>query len=362
MPVELDTTIQNLITGAGGGAALAAVIAVGMTAFRQLGLKYVETKLIEPVRHRFATELADHQAALQQQMGEALKRLEADLARQKKDDDNIETLERAERPVLEEAGRVIRRIEEVTRGLFKDMYAEPWDSSKLKIDDINGNKKVTATYRLMRLFGAYRLYLQLSPSGIPASERLSLKWYFDKKIDPIFASGKMLGDYVMLRDTMMEVSDGMLNKSAKWDAVSLISFSEWIALCKDGDDIIGMVSKRIADLFSKPSIRLALLGVFLIDLRQDVRRNLEHESLRDFLLSWIHAHTPPNSLSIWGKTRNGRTDLDEMDLPGDRRPRNTRSPHFSQTNSVDYPISAKSFGVGYSEDRRLLTVTRSRWR
>jgi hypothetical protein len=46
------------------------------------------------LRDGFATELVDHQAKLQEKIGEALKKLEVDLARQKKNDDNIESLER----------------------------------------------------------------------------------------------------------------------------------------------------------------------------------------------------------------------------------------------------------------------------
>jgi hypothetical protein len=99
-----------------------------------------------------------------------------------------------------------------------------------------------------------------------------------------------------------------------------IRFATWIYLCKSNESAVSLVSKDLADLFSIPTVRIALLGIFLIDIRQDLRaKNREHEDVRTSLLRWLQEHVDdPQSLSVWGKTQNGRTDLEEMDIPKSR--------------------------------------------
>jgi len=81
------------------------------------------------------------------------------------------------------------------------MYAREWVTNDLSLDDLDGNKKVTAVYRLMRLFGFYALYQQRS-AGIPSHRmRGRLRFYMENKIDPIFASGRMFPEPLMLRAT-----------------------------------------------------------------------------------------------------------------------------------------------------------------
>jgi hypothetical protein len=101
-------------------------------------------------------------------------------------------------------------------------------------------------------------------------------------------------------------------------------------LCKADDSVVNFVSTRLAKLFSKPSARLALIGIYLIDLRQDFYARLEYEDLRNELLVWLRDHTEPGKLSIWGKTETDKTDLAVMDPPR-KVPRNFRSPHYDQS-------------------------------
>ena len=64
-------------------------------------------------------------------------------------------------------------------------------------------------------------------------------------------------------------------------------------------------SAMYALLFSGPSPRVALLGIYSIDLRQDIASSLEHESLRKYLLTWLRENFDSSSIGIWGMTRNG---------------------------------------------------------
>jgi hypothetical protein len=98
----------------------------------------------------------------------------------------------SEFPVLREADRVIYRIDEVICRRFTPMYSVDWNPKTLSIEDLDGNKKATAVYRLMRFFASYYMY-QRRCSGLPFHPaRGRLEWYVEKKIIPVFASGDTL--------------------------------------------------------------------------------------------------------------------------------------------------------------------------
>lgn len=360
-PFEIG--ISSLITGLGGGVITVGCIIGFLYFFRDIAVNYLkartvkpfenelaqkleghktdlQAKIIEPIKHEFAKQLeaekeelakqlADHQASLQVKIGKTLRTFDDTIVRRKRNEDIFEEIKRLEYPVLLEANRVIRRVAEVMREEYVHMYRREWDVKNLSISDLDGNKQATAVFRLMRFFGAYGLYAQRSSGLLTHSARDRLRWYFEIKIDPVFASGPMLGDFLMLRDTMIELSESMLDKSTKWDMVSPIGFVEWIKLCKADDSVVNFVSSRLAKLFSTPNARLALIGIYLIDLRQDLYARLEYEDLRNEFLLWLRDHTEPEKLSIWGKTETGETDLAVMDPPH-KVPRNYRSPHYDQ--------------------------------
>jgi hypothetical protein len=351
MPAELQTLIEGLITGAGGGAIVVAIVVVVIRYFHQIGSKYFEARVVEPVKHRFSEQLAltthelgkklvDYQSELQFKVGAELKAFETKLAEQKKEIDLIENIEMLELPVLQEAGRIIYRIDEVMCGRFASMYSVNWNPEALSIEDLDGNKKATAVYRLMRFFASYYMY-QRRCSGLPFHPaRSRLEWYVEKKLIPVFASGGYPDNPLMYRDTIMELSEDMLDKSTKWDAVSPIRFATWIDMCKGSETAVSLVSQDLANLFSIPSIRLALLGIFLIDIRQDFRsKNREHEDVRTGLLRWLQKHVDdPQSVSIWGMTQNGKTDLSEMDVAKGLLPRNNRSHLFDNGSRLLYNV------------------------
>jgi hypothetical protein len=133
-------------------------------------------------------------------------------------------------------------------------------------------------------------------------------------LDPVFASGKMFASPIMFRDMILELSESMLNKSEKWDAVTVIGFTESMEACKSGKGVIPLVAKRLSDLFTCPNPRLAMLGVYLIDLRQDMLKNKTYEPLRTYILDWLQHEIDPDSVSIWGVTRDKKTDLRAMDI------------------------------------------------
>jgi hypothetical protein len=205
------------------------------------------------------------------------------------------------------------------------MYAWNWVSTELKLEDLDGNKKVTAVYRLMRLFGFYALYLQRS-AGLPSHPlRGRLRFYLENKIDPVFASGRMFAEPVMFRDMILELSESMLNKSEKWDAVTVLGFTEWMEACRSGKGAIPLVAGRLSDLFTSANPRLAIIGVYLIDLRQDMLKVETYEFFRAWILDWLQHEINPDSISVWGLTRDRKTDLRMMDIPAGRIPRNFRS-------------------------------------
>jgi hypothetical protein len=218
----------------------------------------------------------------------------------------------------------------------------PWNPGELTVNDLNGNKLVTSVYRFMRLFGAYGLYLQRA-AALPRHRNPDrLKWIMEKKIHPLLASGKMFSEIVILRDMMMELSDAMLDKSTKWDAVTVIGFSDWISRCKN-DPVVQFNAGRLALLFSTPSSRLALLGIYLIDMRQDLIPSLEHENIRSELLLWLRDRADSKHLSIWGLTDTGQTDLEAMDVSTGKIPRDFRSPHYdSEANRMGYMFKRAS--------------------
>ncbi len=225
---------------------------------------------------------------------------------------------------------------------FCDMY-RPWSAQDLSINDLNGNKLGTAVYRLMRLFGAYRLYLENASEIIHHPKSSRMRWYFEKKIEPVFSSGGYPGNYIALRDALAELGDEMLVQSEKWDAISLRSFNDWVPACKAPEGVIPFLAPRLSELFSQPSPRLALLGIYLIDLRQDFTDSQEHEALRNKLLSWLQKAPSLGKLSIWGMTSKGCTDLAEADIKTDRIPRNILSPHYDlRRNPMGYKITESS--------------------
>jgi len=349
MPHELKTLIAGLITGAGGGATVVAIVLVLLRYAHQFGSKYLETRIVKPVEHRFSEalevrkkelskELADHQSELQLAVSKKLKELEVTLAEQKEERDLLENIEILEFLVFQEADRIIYRINEIIGERFVHMYSVNWNPQALTIKDLDGNKKATAVYRLMRFFAAYSMYLRRC-SALPFHRnRRRLEGYVEKKIVPVFASGEYPGEELMYRDTIMELSEEMLDKSQKWYAVYPISFSAWIDIVKSNESAISLVSRKLAYLFSAPSVRLALLGIFLIDIRQDLReKNREHEDVRTDLLRWLQKHVDTRqSLSIWGWTQNHKTDCAEMDISKGLIPRNNRSPHFDDGSRLLY--------------------------
>jgi hypothetical protein len=236
--LKMENAFVALVSFLGGSVAIGAAMLLVLR-------KWLEVRVTEPIKAEFANrlaaqrreferEMADRQAALQKHNSEELKRFDILLERQTKDEETAELIQQLEYPVLHEADRIIRRVAEVMRGEFPKMYAWNWVSTELKLEDLDGNKKVTAVYRLMRLFGFYALYLQRS-AGLPShSLRGRLRFYLENKIDPVFASGRMFAEPIMLRDMILELSESMLNKSEKWDAVTVLGFTEWMEACQSG--------------------------------------------------------------------------------------------------------------------------------
>jgi hypothetical protein len=332
------TNVFAAVFGFLGGA-----VAIGPAVLHVLK-KWLEVRVTEPIKAEFAKTLAEQRQDFERQMADRqadlqkeLKRFDKFLERQTKDEGTAQLIEQIEYPILHEADRIIRRVDEVMGGKFPEMYSRNWISTDLTLEDLDGNKKVTAVYRLMRLFGFYALYLQRSAGLPPHPLRGRLRFYLESKIEPIFASGRMFAAPVMFRDMILELSENMLSKSDKWDTVTVIGFTEWMEACKSGKGVIPILAERLSELFTSANPRLAMLGIYLIDLRQDTLLVGTYEFLRARILDWLQHKIDPDSVTVWGFTRDRETDLRVMDIPAGKIPRNFRS-HFYDTklNPMNY--------------------------
>ena len=91
-------------------------------------------------------------------------------------------------------------------------------------------------------------------------------------------------------------------------------------------------SMSLSKFFSSPSIRLALLGIYLIDINQDITHNLNFEKTRNHLLSYIKQNNE-SSLTIYGYTIDKYADASIINIEKDVKPRNVKSIHYDSVNN-----------------------------
>ncbi len=244
--------------------------------------------------------------------------------------------------ILTEATRFVVRIAEIFHRDFRDHYEKAWDPSAVNRITPEANKRDTAVYRLLRFWGAYNIY-QSAASGLPPHPRHSdFCWYIDKKITPVLASGNFPGDSIMWRDTIIETGESMVTYSNKWKQLRAVGWQEFVELIVSPESpgpFLDDKAHRLADFLKKPSVRLALFSVFMIDLVQDTEEIASWEHTRDQLLAYLKDHDD-GSFSIYGKVADGRNDVSVVDLATDKRPRNIFSVFYDrEDNPMNYRIN-----------------------
>lgn len=217
------------------------------------------------------------------QASEEVKHLIERMSRQ---DAVAEEIRRLQQPLIDEANRIIVRISERFQGKFDDHFSAPWIVEEPLTIERLGNKRDTTIYRFLRFFAAYGIYRQAT-AGLPSCRGDKLaRFYIARKIEPVFASGGYPGDPVLWRDTLLESSEQFCVWSEKWKGhrpLSWEEFSDVLSSSSNNNNVLRLSAKRIAErLLQALNPRLALVGVYLIDLVNDI----DPPEKNDFL--WIH--------------------------------------------------------------------------
>jgi len=272
-----------------------------------------------------------------------LEKFKVQLSQDEKLEELIGNIKQHQRPVLEEAVRLIVRINEIFEGRFIDDYNSQWNPKQLSKTNLEGSKRDTAVYRFLRLLGEIEIY-ETKVSGLPTHKVETdsfFRWYVDIKIIPLLASGGFPGHSFLWRDSIFELKELMVTYSNIWNQPKTLSWFEYVDTITKTDDkgnFMNEYSERVAAFFRGKSTRLALLGIYLIDLIQDNTERNTWERQRNYLLNWLKQNCNPQieKFSIYGMTEDGSYDWIAMNPDKGIVPRNNRSLFFN--NEINYKL------------------------
>ena len=236
---------------------------------------------------------------------------------------------------LEEVIDVVVRIEEIFERKFESHFTSDIDFKNIQLDYLEKNKKLTTIYRFLRLLGLIQRY-KVQTGELPFHPIHGVfYWYINHKITPVLTSGGYSGSSVIWRDGIREIGENMIEYSDKWKNYKPLSISSYLSLMNKNDletQLIVNYSMSLSKFFSSPSIRLALLGIYLIDINQDITHNLNFEKTRNHLLSYIKQNNE-SSLTIYGYTIDKYADASIINIEKDVKPRNVKSIHYDSVNN-----------------------------
>ncbi|MDN7671471.1 hypothetical protein QZM22_02775 [Burkholderia oklahomensis] len=170
----------------------------------------------------------------------------------------------------------------------------------------------------MRFLAAYSIYRQAS-AGLPSGRGDKIiRFYMSKKIEPVLASGNYPGNSVFWRDTLFEMSDQFCVWSEKWKGYRPLGWEEFaktLSSTEAGAEVLRFCAKQIAEtLLQTINPRLALIGIYMIDLVDDIdppaQGDIRWIPLRQRLVSFLREHYA-SRISIYSQ-KNGINDLQQM--------------------------------------------------
>ena len=301
-----------------------------------LGL-YVNKKVEHlATKEQFKDVLAQTAATTQ-----AVEEIRSDIAQRERQRELELTYQALQRPVVEEATRLLVRIAELEKGDFLHHYKEPWSPESLSKTDLQRNKRDTTVFRFLRFLGAFYLY-RARTAGLPrhASDR-RFSFYFDDKIVPALATAGFPGATVVWRETIFELSELAVRYSDQWREMRPLTWFEFVALVNDPDDAGQFLKDNtvpIANFLAARGDRLWIVGIFLADLIQDAQGTDAWEKVRSALLGRL-VSSRSAGFHLYGRGTDGRNDIELADLDRGIVPRNPLSPWYDrEANPVGYDI------------------------
>lgn len=239
---------------------------------------------------------------------------------------------------------VIARVNElINKPIYSGLYKQINENDELDYEEFFKNKNTSTVFRILRLFATYEIYLYKA-SELPSTKiHKVVTWYFDRKIIPVFASGGYASPSILWRDEMRFASERMIEFSEKWKSLKVSSIASFIneLNCHESEsNQFKVACNKISKSLNEGTIRTILLGIYLIDVYQDIIRTNEFESERNNLLRKL---VPTSSeISLYGKTVNGENDLKVMNIELGIIPRNINSFLYDfQKNPIGYKINKK---------------------
>lgn len=245
---------------------------------------------------------------------------------------------RIQGPVLKEAVRIVVRIVEVFEGKFANEFDRDWNPEQLIGQNLEDNKRDTTVYRIFRFLAAIEAYRYHSNSANAHPAQGFFEFYLRDKLEPILASGGYPGPSVIWRDAMIEVGEEMIEQSEKWTELRPIRWVHFSQLLNESESasFLNTYAESFSELFRRPNVRLALLGVYLIDLVQDNKAAFQKidipprfEKERNKILKYIGEAgdtVEGQSFTIYGWIDG---DEDWRKISQGVTPRNNRSPYSS---------------------------------
>jgi hypothetical protein len=241
-----------------------------------------------------------------------------------------------QQPVLEEATRLLVRISTRELAAFGSHYDSPWDPSQIAETNPDANKRDTTVYRFARFWGAYRIYRERTAGLSPHTRDQQFRFYIDNKITATLAGGE---GGVILRDSLYELGELCSRYSESWREMRPIAWFDFVALLKSQTEEGRFLTARLGRLarfLQTRSWRLWILGIYMLDLIQDTSASGAWERDRTELLSALTAVAPAR-VYLYGRVRDGQTDLSAMDLNAGLIPRNPDSPLYDRdTDPLGY--------------------------
>jgi len=242
--------------------------------------------------------------------------------------------------VFQEIEKLIFRIDEI----FSDRAEEQYElNSKLLLSATEKhpdyphplyNRKVTTIYRFYRLLAAFVLYKNKTSSFLKSPKAEAFDWYVDVKIKAVIAGDKFRFEDpspLLWRDNMDEIGDLMIELSSKWGELRIANFESYKSIVNQNSEM--MMYTSIDEFFSVKSDRLAFLGIYLIDLFQDVQNRTNYENNRIALLKYLKVEGYIEQ-ELYGNADMKRMNLNELEYP-----RNYISPHYQvDRNYFKYTI------------------------
>jgi hypothetical protein len=249
---------------------------------------------------------------------------------------------RLQRPVVDGITKIIVRLEEIlAERKHSGAYTHVWDPQSVSI----GNKRDTTVYRILRWLGTLRIYEQQMGALPPHPCAGYFQFYIDKKIIPLFSTSKYGPQSILWRDMVAEAGEAFVHNSEKWETYQVLNWFEFVERLQaktTAGAAMRHYAGQIAEMLMSSKLRLALLGIYLIDLKQDTTCSLRWEKTRNKFLQSCEKSSF-TEFSIWGKTIDKKNDWQVMDIANGVVPRNIKSPHYdASSNPMRYEINRVS--------------------